>query len=106
MNKDGNKDGKPMLVFSYLIHIAHQAVCVCVWGGGGQGSGTSCRFSLSLPLGTETMVSRETGSDRFWLNTLEVDPTSSFHQRMQEFLDLVRPSPSFSFPSPFGRGSG
>lgn len=54
-------------------------------------------FSLSLPLGTETTVTCGTHSDSFFLNGQEVDPSSSFHTRMQEFLDLVRPDPSFTF---------
>ena len=54
-------------------------------------------FSISLALGTKTSISRGNASDRFWLNNVEIDSASVFYKRMQEFLDLIRPDPSFTF---------
>lgn len=54
-------------------------------------------FSLSLDLGTKTVISRGGETDTVWLNNQEVDPASPFYRRMQEFLDLARPDPSFTF---------
>lgn len=54
-------------------------------------------FSISLALGTKTSISRGAASDTFWLNGIAIDSGSEFYRRLQEFLDLIRPEPSFTF---------
>ena len=53
-------------------------------------------LSYSLVLGTATTL-RQGSVDRVSLNGEVLAPSSSFHQRLFRFLDLVRPSPSFCF---------
>jgi diphosphomevalonate decarboxylase len=54
-------------------------------------------FSACLALGTQTSISKASDADSFWLNDVTLDPSSVFSGRLKEFLDLVRPDPSFFF---------
>ena len=53
-------------------------------------------FSVSLAEGTTTTL-RQGDTDSVTLNGIRLSPDSSFHRRLFQFLDLVRPSPSFFF---------
>jgi diphosphomevalonate decarboxylase len=54
-------------------------------------------FSISLSLGTTTQISRSGSQDEFFLNGERIDKETSFSKKLTEFLDLVRPFPSFTF---------
>jgi diphosphomevalonate decarboxylase len=55
-------------------------------------------FSVSLDLGTTTKISRFRGlQDEVFLNGKRVEIFSSFFEKIFEFLNLVRPDPSFTF---------
>jgi diphosphomevalonate decarboxylase len=53
-------------------------------------------FSVCLTEGTTTTL-RHSDADRVMLNGVMLSSDSSFHRRLFQFLDLVRPSPSFAF---------
>ena len=53
-------------------------------------------LSVSLNKGTTTTLC-QSDTDQVFLNGTLQSPDSSFHRRLFQFLDLVRPSPSFSF---------
>lgn len=53
-------------------------------------------LSVSLSAGTTTTL-RQGDTDQVMLNGSLLSLDSSFHRRLFQFLDLVRPSPSFSF---------
>lgn len=55
-------------------------------------------FSVSLDLGTTTKISRFHGIlDEVFLNGERVERSSSFFEKIFEFLNLIRPDPSFAF---------
>lgn len=55
-------------------------------------------FSVSLDLGTTTKISRFRGpQDEVFLNGERVERSSFFFEKVFEFLNLVRPDPSFTF---------
>lgn len=53
-------------------------------------------FSVALTERTTTTL-RQGDTDSVMLNETRLSPDSSFHRRLFQFLDLVRPSPSFFF---------
>jgi diphosphomevalonate decarboxylase len=54
-------------------------------------------FSVALSVGTTTTISKGDHQDIVELNGARVPNSSPFFQRLSQFLDLFRPSPSFRF---------